>query len=323
MVKILVLEETPLGKKVLEHYTEEDIVRYKMTRFKDGELFIELEEPVRGDDVMVIGSICEPVNENLVKFLICIDTLKRSSAKSINLIIPYLGYSRQDRKTKPWQPISAKLIADLLQTAGATRLTTCDLHARQIEGFYDIQIDNIPIQLILGNRWNKMTRNYPEFNTDDYVVVSPDHGGVTRAREFMLQSGIKNLVIINKIREKANKVESMQVLGDAKGKSAIIIDDLVDTGGTLIRASTELKKQGAKAVYIYCTHGVLSADAIEKLSACEAIDKLFITNTIDKSDKLINDRISYVDISDIINGIIDAFTKSKDIYNYIMEEILH
>ena len=323
MVKILVLEETTLGKEILSHYTEEEIVSYKLSRFKDGELFIELEEPVRGDEVMVIGSICEPVNENLVKFLICVDTLKRASAKSINLIIPYLGYSRQDRKTRPWQPISSKLVADLLQTAGATRLTTCDLHARQIEGFYNIPIDNVPIQLILGNRWKKKTVEYQNFNHDDFVVVSPDHGGVTRAREFMQQSGIKNLVIINKIREKANQVESMQVLGDAKDKNAIIIDDLVDTGGTLMRASTELKKQGAKAVYIYCTHGVFSSDAIEKLSNCEAIDRLYITNTIDKSDQLINDKISYVDISDIIIGIIDAFTKSKDIYHYIMEEILH
>ena len=322
MVKILVLEESTLGKNILDKYSDDDIVKYKSSTFKDGEIFIELEEPVRGDDVMVIGSICEPVNENLVKFLVCIDTLKRASAKSINLIIPYLGYSRQDRKVKPWQPITAKLVANLLETAGASRLTTCDLHARQIEGFYNIPIDNIPIQLILGNKWNKSRIEHDKYSVDDFVVVSPDHGGVTRAREFMLQAGIDNLVIINKMREKANAVSSMQVLGDVKDKITLVIDDMVDTGGTLCRAATELKKQGAKSVYVYCTHGVLSGDAIEKISNHHDIDKLFITNTIDKSKDLINDKINYIDISDIIVGIINAFKKSKDIYNYIMEKLI-
>ena len=322
MVKILVLEDTMLGRNILAKYTDEDIVHYTLSRFKDGELFVQLEEPVRDDDVMVIGSINEPVNENLVKFLVCIDALKRASAKSINLIIPYLGYSRQDRKVKPWQPISSKLVANLLEVAGASRLTTCDLHAKQIEGFYNIPIDNIPIQLILGNRWSKMRKEVSSINVEDFVVVSPDHGGVTRARDFMLQAGIDNLVIINKLREKANQVSSMQVLGDVKGKIALVIDDMVDTGGTLIRAAEELKREGAEAVYVYCTHGVLSGDAIERLSNTEAIEGLYITNTIDKSDKLINDKINYVDISDIIVGIINAFKKSKDIYNYINDELL-
>lgn len=322
MVKILVLEESMLGQKLLERYDNDDIVHYTLSRFKDGEVFIQLEEPVRDDDVMVIGSICEPVNENLVKFLVCIDALRRASAKSINLIIPYLGYSRQDRKVKPWQPISAKLVANLLEAAGATRLTTCDLHAKQIEGFYNIPIDNIPIQLILGNRWCKMKKEHGTLNTEDFVVVSPDAGGVARAREFMLQAGIDNLVMINKLREKANQVASMQILGDVKGKIALIVDDMVDTGGTLMRAAQELKNNGAEMVYVYCTHGVLSGDAIKKLSNDEAIDGLYITDTIDKSRELINDKINYVDISDIIAGIINAFRKSKDIYNYINEELL-
>lgn len=322
MVKVIALEDTPLAKKVMENYTDEEIIEYKLSRFKDGEIFIELAEPVRGDDVMVIGSICSPVNENLVKFLICIDALKRASAKTINLIIPYLGYSRQDRKTRPWQPITAKLIANLLQTAGADRITTFDLHAKQIEGFYDIPIDNVPVQLILGNRWRKLRLQSPTRTPDDYVVVSPDHGGVTRAREFMIQAQLEHLVIINKLRLQANAVASMQILGDVKDKVAIIIDDLVDTGGTLQKAAQELKKAGAKAVYVYCTHGVLSDDAIPRLSADEAIDKLFITNTIDKSEELVNDRISYVDISDIIIGLINAFKNSKDIYNYIIDEVV-
>ena len=322
MIKILVLDDTSLGKNILKRFSENDIVKHNYKHYKDGEISVELLEPVRGDDVMVVTSVCEPVNENLMRLLICMDTLKRASAKSINLIIPYLGYSRKDKRIKQWQPITARLVANLLETAGASRLTTCDLHSKQIEGFYNIPIDNIPVELIMGNRWKKAREKNHKMNTEDFVVVSPDHGGVTRAREFMLQAGIDNLVIINKMREKANEVASMQVLGDVKDKTAIIIDDMVDTGGTLCRAATELKKQGAKNIYIYCTHGVLSDTAINNISAYDDIDKLYISNTIDKSDKLINDKIEYIDISDIIAGIIKAFKDSKDIYNYITDELL-
>ncbi len=321
MVKVLVLEDSSLGKNLLQKYSDEEIVHYKLSRFKDGEIFVELTEPVRGDDITVVASICNPVNENLVKILVCVDTLRRASAKSINLVIPYLGYSRRDRKVKPWQPISARLIADLLETAGATRVTTFDLHARQIEGFYNIPIDNVPVMLILGHRWKKMREASSKFNISDFVVVSPDHGGVTRAREFMIMANIPNLVIINKFREKANVVSDMQVIGDVKNKNVIIIDDIVDTGGTLMRAASELKKAGALKVYIYCTHGVLSDGAIEKLSNCEDIEKLVITNTIDKSDELINDRIMYVDISDVVKSVVDAYIKNEDVYTYIINEL--
>ena len=188
--------------------------------------------------------------------------------------------------------------------------------------FYNIPIDNIPVQLILGNRWHKQKDDYPGYSIDDFVVVSPDHGGVARAREFMLKACIDNLVIINKLREKANAVASMQVLGDVKNKIAIVVDDMVDTGGTLCKAATELKANGARKVYVYCTHGVLSGDAIDRLSNHLDIDGLYITNTIDKSEQIKSDRIKYIDISDIIVGIINAFDKSKDIYNYIMNELL-
>ena len=316
MTKVLVLEDTFLGRKVLENYKEADIVPYNLLHFSDGELCVELQKPVRGDDVIILASICEPVNENLVKVLICVDALKRASAKSIGLIAPYLGYSRQDRRTKPWQPITARLVADVLQVAGVDRITTCDLHAAQIEGFYSIPIDNIPVLQILGNRWRKLVGDEL---AEDLVVVSPDAGGVTRARAFMNEAKIPNLAVINKYREKANVVSSMQVIGDIKDKICIIIDDLVDTGGTLMKATAELKALGAKKVYIYCTHGVFSKDAIEKLSNCPDIEKLFITDTIDKMSKLINDKIEYVDISDIIIGIIDTFRKGKYISTLLNE----
>lgn len=314
-MKLLVLDDKSLGQNVLKNYNEEDVIPYNYDKFKDGEMIVELKKPVRGDDVVVLATISDPVNENLVKVLICVDALKRASAKSINLICPYLGYSRQDRRAKPWQPITARLVADLLECAGVDRVITCDLHAKQIEGFYSIPIDNIPLMVILGHQWRKKLTD--EFDPHDFVVVSPDHGGVTRAREFMVQAQIPNLVVINKYREKANVVSSMQVIGDVKNKNAIIIDDLVDTGGTLMKAASELKNLGAKNIYVYTTHGVLSGDAIKKLSSCDDINTLVITNTIDKSNELINDKIQYVDISKLIIGIIDTFKNNGYLSEFI------
>ncbi|MBQ9449447.1 MAG: ribose-phosphate diphosphokinase [Acholeplasmatales bacterium] len=315
MYRILVLDESSLGKNVLKAFKKEDIVSYKYSHFKDGEMLVELNEPVRGDDIIVLASFSTPVNDNLMKLLICVDALRRASAKSVDLLVPYLGYARQDRRMSPWQPITARLVADLLQTSGATRVITFDLHAPQIEGFYSIPIDNIPVSSILGMIWRKTCP--PNFNPDDDVVVSPDHGGVVRARAFMNSAGIPNLVVVNKYRERANEVSSMQVIGNVDGKNAIIVDDLVDTGGTLMRAATELKKLGAKEIYIFCTHGVLSDDAIEKLSNCEAITKLIITNTIDKSDQLINDRIEYIDLSRVVIGIIKTLQEGKHLVDYL------
>jgi ribose-phosphate pyrophosphokinase len=309
-----------LAKEISE-YSGTPLAKCEVLHFADGEINVNIEETVRGCDVFVVQPTSAPANDHLMELLIMCDALRRASAKTINLVIPYLGYSRRDRKVKPWQPISARLIADLLETAGATRVTTFDLHARQIEGFYNIPIDNVPVMLILGHRWKKMREASSKFNISDFVVVSPDHGGVTRAREFMIMANIPNLVIINKFREKANVVSDMQVIGDVKNKNVIIIDDIVDTGGTLMRAASELKKAGALKVYIYCTHGVLSDGAIEKLSNCEDIEKLVITNTIDKSDELINDRIMYVDISDVVKSVVDAYIKNEDVYTYIINEL--
>ena len=315
-MKVLVLDENDLGQKVLAHYKEEDLVPYKFSKFKDGEILVELLAPVTNEDVMLVATISDPVNDNLVKVLICVDALRRSSAKTINLIVPYLGYSRQDRRVAPWQPITAKLMADLLQTAGVSRVITCDLHAKQIEGFYHIPIDNIPVMMILGNRWKKKVGK--DINLQDFAVVSPDNGGVTRAKEFMNQAKIPTLIVVNKYREKANEVAATQIIGNVENKNVIIIDDMVDTGGTLLKVSSELKKLGAKDIYIYCTHGLLSGDAIEKISNSPDIKNLIVTNSIDRKSQLINDKIIYVDISDIITGIIDSFDNQQYLYNYLM-----
>ncbi|MBR4496440.1 MAG: ribose-phosphate diphosphokinase [Acholeplasmatales bacterium] len=315
MTKVLVLENTILGNNILKSLKKEDIVPYELLKFSDGELCVELKAPVRGDDVIMVSSIAEPVNENLVKVLIATDTLKRASAKSITLISPYLGYSRQDRRAKPWQPVSARLVADVLETAGINRIITCDLHAAQIEGFYSIPIDNLPILQIMGNRWRREFSKGIDVN--DLVVVSPDAGGVTRARAFMNEALIPSMAAIIKHREKPNEVASMQLIGDVKGKIAIIIDDLVDTGGTLLKASSELKKLGAKKVYVFTTHGVLSGNAIEKISNSNDLDKLFITDTIDKTKEIINDKIEYIDISDILIGVINTFRNNGYISNLI------
>ena len=315
MTKVLVLENTILGNNILKSLKKEDIVPYELLKFSDGELCVELKAPVRGDDVIMVSSIAEPVNENLVKVLIATDTLKRASAKSITLISPYLGYSRQDRRAKPWQPVSARLVADVLETAGINRIITCDLHAAQIEGFYSIPIDNLPILQIMGNRWRREFSKGIDVN--DLVVVSPDAGGVTRARAFMNEALIPSMAAIIKHREKLNEVASMQLIGDVKGKIAIIIDDLVDTGGTLLKASLELKKLGAKKVYVFTTHGVLSGNAIEKISNSNDLDKLFITDTIDKTKEIINDKIEYIDISDILIGVINTFRNNGYISNLI------
>ncbi len=316
MTKVLVLEKTILGDNILNSLREEDIVPYELLKFSDGELCVELKAPVRGDDVIMVASISNPVNENLVKVLIATDTLKRASAKSITLISPYLGYSRQDRRAKPWQPVSARLIADVLETAGINRIITCDLHAAQIEGFYSIPIDNLPILKILGNRWRKSLK---ASNVDDYVVVSPDAGGVTRAKSFKSEAKIPNMAAIIKYRDRPNEVASMQVIGDVKDKIAIIVDDLVDTGGTLLKASSELKKLGAKKVLVFCTHGVLSSNAVEKISNSNDLDKLYITDTIDKTSQVSNDKINYIDISDILIGVINTFRTNGYISNLINE----
>lgn len=252
-------------------YTNVPLANVVVNSFADGEVSVNIEETVRGHHVFVVQSTSAPVNDNYMTLLIMIDALKRASAKSINVIMPYYGYSRQDRKARSRQPISAKLVADLLQIAGASRVITMDLHASQIQGFYDIPIDNMLA-------FPTITNYFMNKNMENAVVVSPDHGGATRARKLATALDVP-IAIIDKRRPKPNVAEVMGIIGDVAGKEAIIIDDMIDTAGTLTSAAKALVKNGASKVYAACTHAVLSDPATERISS-SVLTEVIVTNTI-------------------------------------------
>ncbi|WP_297518789.1 ribose-phosphate diphosphokinase [uncultured Clostridium sp.] len=243
--------------------------------FSDGEISVDINETVRGCDVFIVQSTCNPVNNNLMELLIMIDAFKRASAGRITAVIPYYGYARQDRKAKSRDPITAKLVADLLTAAGADRVLTMDLHAAQIQGYFDIPVDHMLGSPILANYFvNEMKLA----DRDDVVVVSPDLGSVTRARKFADKLHAP-IAIIDKRRPKANVSEIMNIIGDINGKICILIDDMIDTAGTITNAANALKDLGAKNVYACCTHGVLSGPAIERINN-SAIEELVMLNTV-------------------------------------------
>lgn len=256
----------------------------KVHHFADGEILCEIGESVRGKDVFIVQSTSNPVTENLMEILVLTDALKRASAHEITAVIPYFGYARQDRKAKPRQPITSKLVADLLTTAGVNRVVTVDLHAAQIQGFFDIPVDEMQALPLLIKYFRKK-------KIQDICVVSPDHGGATRARK-MSEAFDCPIAIIDKRRPKPNVAEVMGIIGNVEGKNCILIDDMIDTAGTITAGVDMLKQKGAKDVYIACTHGVLSGPAIERLSTCAA-KEVVITNTIEipqekKFDKLVS-----------------------------------
>lgn len=256
----------------------------KVHHFADGEILCEIGESVRGKDVFIVQSTSNPVTENLMEILVLTDALKRASAREITAVIPYFGYARQDRKAKPRQPITSKLVADLLTTAGVNRVVTVDLHAAQIQGFFDIPVDEMQALPLLIKYFRKK-------KVQDLCVVSPDHGGATRARK-MSEAFDCPIAIIDKRRPKPNVAEVMGIIGNVEGKNCILIDDMIDTAGTITAGVDMLKQKGAKDVYIACTHGVLSGPAIERLSTCAA-KAVVITNTIEipqekKFDKLVS-----------------------------------
>lgn len=240
--------------------------------FSDGEISVEIGENVRGMDVFVVQSTSTPANDHLMEMLILLDALKRASAERVTTVIPYYGYARQDRKVSPRVPITAKLVADLITTAGASRVLTMELHAGQIQGFFDIPVDNLYTIPVLYEYVHK------NFENDDLVIVSPDPGGVERARAFAkrLNAG---LAIIDKRRPKPNVSEVMNVIGEVKDKRAIVFDDMVDTGGTLVQAAEAIMTNGAKEVYACCTHPVLSGNSIERIEA-SVLKDVIVTNTI-------------------------------------------
>ena len=257
--------------------------RCEVSRFSDGEIFVEIKESVRGQDIYVVQSTCPPANDHLMELLLMLDALKRASATTITAVIPYYGYARQDRKVQPRTPISAKLVADLITTAGAHRVVTVDLHAGQIQGFFNIPVDNLYAMPVL-------LEYIKSLEDKNLVIVSPDAGGTERARQFAkrLECG---LALIDKRRPRPNVAEVLNVIGEVEGKTAIIVDDMVDTGGTLVRAAQALKERGAKRVIACCTHPVLSGNAVEKIESSE-VEKLIVTDTIplreeaEKSNKI-------------------------------------
>ena len=258
------------AKKVSE-YLGMNVSDAKLNKFSDGEISVQITQSVRGQDVYIIQPTCAPTNDNLMELLIMVDALKRSSAKSISAVIPYYGYARQDRKAAPRVPITAKLVADILETAGISRVVTIDLHAAQIQGFFNIPADNLFGSILFVNYIKSKNLKNP-------IIASPDIGGVARARQYADKLGY-DLVIVDKKREKANESQVMNIIGDVKGKDVILVDDMVDTAGTLVKAAEVLKEKGATSVMACCTHGVLSGPAYDRV-ANGVLDELVISDTI-------------------------------------------
>jgi len=263
---------TPLARSIAD-YLEIPLTEASVRRFADEEIFVEIHENVRGEDVFVVQSTSYPANDNLMELLICIDALRRASAKRITAVLPYFGYARQDRKPGPRTPISAKLVANLITVAGANRVLSIDLHAGQIQGFFDIPTDNLfaapviaaDIQARLSNR--------------NLMIVSPDVGGVVRARGLAKRLDNAPLAIVDKRRERAGESEVMNIIGDVEGRTCVLVDDIVDSSGTLCNAAAALKQQGAEELFAYCTHGVLSGGAAARVGA-SVLKELVVTDSI-------------------------------------------
>ncbi|WP_300701657.1 ribose-phosphate pyrophosphokinase [uncultured Campylobacter sp.] len=255
----------------ISKYLSLPISNASIKRFSDGEISVQIDESVRGKDVFIVQSTCAPSNDTLMEVLIITDALRRSSANSITAIIPYFGYARQDRKPMPRVPITAKLVANLMQVAGIDRVATMDLHAGQIQGFFDIPVDNLYGSIVF-NEYIKSK------NFKNPIIASPDIGGIARARSVAKSLGM-DIVIIDKRREKANESEVMNIIGDVKDKEVILVDDIIDTAGTIVKAAAAFKQNGAKSVMACCTHPVLSGPAYERI-ATEALDELVVTDTI-------------------------------------------
>ncbi|MGZ4980928.1 MAG: ribose-phosphate diphosphokinase [Methylobacter sp.] len=263
-------------------------------RFSDGEIAVEIEENVRGKDIFVIQPTCSPTNENLMELLVMMDALHRASASRITAVMPYYGYARQDRRSRSARvPISAKLVAKMIEQAGADRVLTVDLHADQIQGFFDIPVDNVySSPILLGDVWRQKYK--------DLIVVSPDVGGVVRARALAKRLDDADLAIIDKRRPKANVAEIMHIIGDVDGRSCVLIDDLVDTAGTLCHAAEALKKHGAIKVVAYCTHAVLSGSALKNINNSE-LDELVVTDTIPLSHEAVESgRIRQLSVAEML-----------------------
>jgi ribose-phosphate pyrophosphokinase len=287
-------------------YLKVKLIDADVKRFADNEIFVEIKENVRGEDVFIIQSTSFPANDNLMELLITIDTLRRASAKRITAVIPYFGYARQDRKNSPRTPISAKLVANLITSAGADRVLTMDLHAGQIQGFFDIPLDNLFAAPIFAKDIKQ------NLSGNNNVVVSPDVGGLVRARAIAKKIG-SDLAIVDKRRPKAGVSKVMNIIGEIENKNCIIVDDMVDSGGTLCNAAQALIDKGAKSVYAYITHGVLSGQALDKI-ANSKLEKLVITDSIAQKDEAKNIKnIKILETSSLIGEAISSIAEERSV----------
>jgi len=294
-----------LSEKISRHLKTK-LVNNSIKKFSDSEIYVEINENIRGNSIFIIQSISSPANDNLMELLLCIDALKRSSAKNITTVIPYFGYARQDRKVVPRTSISAKLVSNLITKAGADRVVTVDLHAGQIQGFFDIPVDNLFATPIFARHIKK------KIKSKNLICVAPDVGGVERARALARKLDI-GLSIIDKRRPTPGKSQVMNVVGNVSGKTCIIVDDIIDSGGTIVNAADALIKRGAKEVRVYITHGVLSGEAVKKIKKSK-IKKLVITDTINNLDKLKNaPNIEVLSISNLLSEAIKRISNSTSV----------
>ncbi len=312
-LKIFALSSNrPLAQKIADQVGVE-LGKVSVTQFSDGEIKINIDESIRGDHVYIVQSTSYPVNDNLMELLIMIDALRRASAKTINVVLPYYGYARQDRKAQSREPITAKLVANMITQAGADRVLTLDLHAAQIQGFFDIPVDHLLGAPLLANYF--LENN---FKDKDIVVVSPDHGGVTRARKLaeFLHAPI---AIIDKRRPKANVAEVMNIIGDVKGKVAVLIDDMIDTAGTITLAAQAIQDAGALEVYACCTHPVLSGPALDRLNA-SVIKEVVVTDSIQVPEEKTGGKIVQVSVDQLMAEAIKRIHENRSVSPLFIEK---
>ena len=305
-MKLLTGNSNKVLSKNIAKYLKTKLVNSSIRKFSDGEIYVEINENIRGNSIFIVQSSSSPANDNLMELLLCIDALKRSSAKNITAVIPYFGYARQDRKVVPRTSISAKLVSNLITKAGADRVVTVDLHAGQIQGFFDIPVDNLFSTPIFARHARK------KIKSKKIICVAPDVGGTERARALgkLLNVG---LAIVDKRRPKPGQSQVMNVIGDVKDQTCIIVDDIIDSGGTIVNAAKALKSHGAKDVYVYITHGVLSGDAIKKIKS-SVIKNLVITDTIDNVHKTKNVKnIEVLPISGLMGEAIKRISNSTSV----------
>ena len=304
-MKIVSGTNNPKLSQEISKHLRTKLVNSKIRRFADSEVYIEINENMRGSEVFVIQGTSYPANDNIMELLVCIDALRRASAKNITAVLPYFGYARQDRKVTPRSPISAKLVANLITNAGANRVLTLDLHANQIQGFFNIPVDNLFAAPIFLKDIKK------NIKSKNLVCVAPDVGGVERARAIGKRLNA-DLAIIDKRRSGPGKSEVMNVIGQVKGKSCVIIDDLVDSGGTICNAADALVKKGAKDVYAYVVHGVFSGNAVERIQKSK-IKQFVVTNSIDNSEKTKRSKIKTISVAPLLGEAMNRISESKSV----------